>query len=178
MKPTPHTDTAMRRGLLALLAAGALLGAAPTAHAEICDALRSQLRGTAGGQSAEAAQLTRQLAAIRNLESRRQCGGKAKGGFFNACGDLSRRRAEVERKIQVAARQKGGSHDAIRARMADLGCAIEVARRDIARSGPPASASTWRDGDDTLFCVRLADGYFFPPTTIRDRCSGFSGRTS
>lgn len=164
VKPIPRTDTAMlRRGLFAaLLAAGALFGAATAAHADICDALRSQLRTAAGGQSPEVAQLNRQLVAIRNLESRRQCSGKAKGGFFNACGDLSRRRAEVERKIKVAARQKGGSRDAIRARMANLGCAVAVARRDAARSGPPQSASIWRDGSDTLFCVRLSDGYFFP----------------
>lgn len=163
-KSAPIVPSALRRRLLAILGSLAfLVGMASAAQADICDALRAQLRGASAGQSPETAQLNRQLAAIRNLERQRQCSGKSKGGFFNACGDLSRRSEEVQRKIQIAARQKGGGSGAIRSRMENLGCTIEVVTRDAGRrSGPPQSATTWRDGRDTLFCVRLADGYYFP----------------
>jgi hypothetical protein len=156
---------AFRRGLFsALMAFGLLLGIAPAAHADICDVLRAQLRSSSGGpQSPAVAQLNKQLAAIRALERQRQCSGKSKGGFFNACGDLARRKDEVERKIQVAARSKGGSGAAIRARMNDLGCITAVARKSEPRtSAAPMAVSGWRNGNDTLFCVRLSDGYYFP----------------
>lgn len=147
-----------------LIASGVLLGIAPAAHADICDALRAQLRSSSGGaQSPAVAQLNKQLAAIRALERQRQCGGKAKGGFFNACSDIARRKDEVARKIQIAARSKSGSAAAIRARMEDLGCAVQMARKpDPSRSAAPQAASGWRNGNDTLFCVRLSDGYYFP----------------
>lgn len=146
-----------------LVAFGIFLSVVPAAYADVCNSLRSQLRSASGGSESPAvAQLNRQLAAIRTLERQRRCAGKATGGFFNACGDLSRRKDDVERKIQIAARSKGGSSAAIRARMNDLGCTIEIARKTPTRDLSPLAATAWRDGNDTLFCVRLSDGYYFP----------------
>lgn len=148
-----------------LIFAGLLFGVTSQAQADVCDALRSQLR-TAGGANPAVAPLNRQLAAIRTLERQRKCTGKNTGGLFNACGDLSRRKGQVERAIQTASRAKaGGNASAIKARMASLGCTTQMvkARRPETRMARAISpADGWSVGNDSLFCVRLSDGYFFP----------------
>jgi hypothetical protein len=127
------------------------------AHADACSALRSQLRtvGRSVNANPEAAQLARQLAAIRTLERKRQCSAtRERGGLFNPCADLAKRRVAVQRQIsQVSRRGSAGPDDAaaIRARIAALGCAASPGRQRTARAAPAM-----------LFCVRLSDGYLFP----------------
>lgn len=129
------------------------------AHADACSALRSQLRtvGRSVNANPEAAQLARQLAAIRALERKRQCSAtRDRGGLFNPCADLAKRRAAVQRQIgQVSRRGSAGPDDAaaIRARIAALGCAASPGRQRTARAAPAPAM---------LFCVRLSDGYLFP----------------
>ncbi|TIT94685.1 MAG: hypothetical protein E5W55_14000, partial [Mesorhizobium sp.] len=58
------------------------------------------LAGGRGSANPELAQLRRQLAAIQGIERQRRCtASSAMGGFFNACADLARSRAEVQRRI-------------------------------------------------------------------------------
>lgn len=149
--------SALQRGACSFgLLVAFLLGMISHANADICGALRSQLDG--GGRSPEVAQLNKQLAAIRGFERQRKCSAGNSGGLFNACGDLARRRSQVEQKIQVAARSAGrGNAVAIRARMNDLGCAMARPQRRDDRQ-----ANAWGRGNAMLFCVRLTDGYFFP----------------
>lgn len=133
-----------------------LLAMAPRAMANVCDALRAQLGGPTRS-SPEVAQLNKQLAAIRAFQRQRACSARNSGGLFNACGDLARRQAEVQRKIASAARSGGGRGAAIRARMASLGCTTNSGRQQRRDEG-----QAWARGNAMLFCVRLTDGYLFP----------------
>lgn len=133
------------------------------AHADACGALRGQLRTVSRSASAnpEAAQLARQLAAIRALERKRQCSATGeRGGFFNPCADLAKRRVAVQRQMsQISGRRFAGPDDAaaIRARLAALGCAASPAKKRTVRT-----VRTARAARAMLFCVRLSDGYLFP----------------
>lgn len=146
-------------GLLSRLGVAAIVvtALAGSAYAQSCsDLLRQAARGGASG--AEAAALTRQLAALQALERKRQCSGKSGGGFFDPCADLWNRKAEVQRQL---AKSRDGGAAALRARAAALGCvpekrkAITVAKRSEP-SGP------YVGNNAMLYCVRMSDGYFFP----------------
>lgn len=138
----------------AILVAGL---AATAAQADSCAALRSQLHasGKSSG-SAEIAQLTRQIAAIRGLERQRQCSSSRSFLLFNACGELAKRRAEAERQLNKA--KLGRSGAGAEARLAALGCGVAPQRQAKSRRSVGQSYS----GTAMLFCVRLADGYYFP----------------
>lgn len=136
------------------------------AYADACAGLQAQLRsiGRAADRSSgpEAGQLRRQLAAIRGLERQRQCSSKKSGGFFDPCRDLAKRRADVQRQIDGTAGRAGGNAAALRARFAALGCRSSERserRQEARRAGPGRTVSV---KNTMLFCVRLADGYFFP----------------
>ena len=144
--------------LLAVVAIG-LCFAASAARADACGALRNQLRASGvGANASQVAQLNRQIAAIRRVELQRKCSSGRSGGLFNACDSLAKRRADAERQLARAKLGKGGD---IRARLAALGC--EVARKrqpQQRRAAEPRRSS--HSGVAMLFCVRLADGYYFP----------------
>ena len=116
--------------------------------------------GRSAGVSPELAQLRRQLAAIQGIERQRRCTAKsAVGGFFNACADLAKNRAEVQRQI-ASASNSGRDTSGLQARFVALGCA-PAARQQ--RPAPASqSAGVTLGGNSMLFCVRLSDGYFFP----------------
>jgi hypothetical protein len=125
-----------------------------SAYADVCADLRRAAARGGGGQ--ESAALSRQMAALRRQKRQRRCSAKvARGGglFFNPCAEVAARKAEVLRKM---ARTQGG---AAQARLVALGCTTEKRRRVEtvrAPSGPYI-------GDNAmLYCVRMADGYFFP----------------
>lgn len=143
----------------------ALLAGSDIALAESCSAIQSQMRAAASASNSQTAQIRRQIAAIRGLERQRSCTAEkaAAGGFFNACRGLAQQRAEAERKL-AAARGGGRSTASLQARYAALGCNGQkrqqrerlVRSDDAGRSGPKYS------GGALYYCVRPADGYFFP----------------
>ncbi len=160
------------------------------AQAETCASLQRQMRAAAQQSNSAASPLLRQLSAIRALERQRQCSSEtARSGVFNACRDLAQRRSAVER--QIAASPSGGGRDlsALRARMRALQCstaarsrAERTERRSVSRPSSKSSASSrssskssassrsssrgsaprFSSSGTLLFCVRLADGYYFP----------------
>jgi hypothetical protein len=146
----------------------ALLVGLSHANADACSALRAQL----GGGNAAPAHLTRQLAAIKALERQRQCNGRSSGGFFDPCRDLAGRRASVEREIQNASGR--GNNAAIRARLSAMGCTeMAAARPDRRKTGRPLSYT----GQAMLYCVRLADGYYFPAPNAQFVNAGYYDNT-
>ncbi len=145
----------------------ALLVSLSPAHADACSSLRAQL----GSGNAAPAHLTRQLSAIKALERQRQCSGRSSGGFFDPCRDLAGRRAGVEREIQTASGR--GNNAAIRARLSALGCTQIAARPDRRKSDRPLSYT----GQAMLYCVRLADGYYFPAPNAQFVNAGYYDNT-
>jgi hypothetical protein len=152
--------TRLRLLNLLLLAVMATLSLTQVSYADPCSALRSQmLSGSRGGASQDLAQLRRQLAAIQGLERQRRCtASSAVGGFFNACADLARNRAEVQRRI-ASSGNSGRDISGLQARYVALGCQAAPKRQQPPK--PVASGPTY-GGNAMLFCVRLSDGYFFP----------------
>lgn len=129
-------------------------------YADNCTALRNQMlsSGRSAGSSPELAQLRRQLAAIQGIERQRRCTAKsAQGGFFNACADLAKNRAGVQRQI-ASASNSGRDISGLQARLVALGCAPRQQQQRPATQ----SAGVTLGGNSMLFCVRLSDGYFFP----------------
>ena len=152
---------ALLHGMVSRLGVVAIVMAAlaASAYAQSCsDLLRQASRGGASG--VEAAALTRQLAALQALERKRQCSGKSSGGFFDPCGDLRNRKAEVQRQL---AKSRDGGAAALRARAAALGC-VPAKRKAItvAKRAPSAPSGPYLGSNAMLYCVRMADGYFFP----------------
>jgi len=143
-----------------LVFAAVLLTIAPSlSYADSCTVLRNQMlsSGRSAGVSPELAQLRRQLAAIQGIERQRRCTAKsAQGGFFNACADLARNRAEVQRQMARAS-NSGRDISGLQARFVALGCAPKQQQRPATQS-----AGVTLGGNSMLFCVRLSDGYFFP----------------
>ncbi|RUW18955.1 MAG: DUF2865 domain-containing protein [Mesorhizobium sp.] len=140
-----------------LLAVTALVAFAAVSHADPCGVLRSQMLTGRGTANPELAQLRRQLAAIQGIERQRRCtASSAMGGFFNACADLARSRAEVQRRIAGIG---NSGRDDPQARYAALGCQSALKRQLAAK---PQSSGTTFGSNAMLFCVRLSDGYFFP----------------
>ncbi|MFB9983026.1 DUF2865 domain-containing protein [Mesorhizobium kowhaii] len=106
--------------------------------------------------------MRRQLAAIQNIERQRQCTAKSSlGGLFNACADLARSRADVQRRIAAAA-NSGGDTSGLQARFVALGCAPSAKQQRRPPTPGTQSAGASLGGNAMLFCVRLSDGYFFP----------------
>ncbi len=129
-------------------------------YGDSCAALRSQMMsGARGAASPELAQLRRQLAAIQGVERQRRCTASSTvGGFFNACADLARSRADVQRQMASISNSDRAS-PGLQARYGALGCETPAKRQQAPKteaSGPVSS------GNAMLFCVRLSDGYFFP----------------
>jgi hypothetical protein len=149
---------------LVLLALLAFLVGAPAAYADRCDALRGQLRSVGGGGS-EAAQLRRQIAAIRGIERQRACGKRGSGGFFDACGDLAGRRRAAEQQLSQLS-GGDGRVTRIRAQLAALGCGGReqrvAKRRDDGAREARSSGPVYSGANALMFCVRLSDGYYFP----------------
>jgi len=138
----------------------AILALTQVSYADSCSALRSQmLSGGRDAASPELAQLRRQLTAIQGVERQRHCtAGSAVGGFFNACADLARNRAEVQRQIASIGNSSRDS-SGLQARYVALGCQAAPKRQQAPNT--EASGPTF-GGNAMLFCVRLSDGYFFP----------------
>jgi hypothetical protein len=138
----------------------AILALTQVSYADSCSALRSQmLSGGRGAASPELAQLRRQLIAIQGVERQRHCtAGSAVGGFFNACADLARNRAEVQRQIASIGNSSRDS-SGLQARYVALGCQAAPKRQQAPNT--EATGPTF-GGNAMLFCVRLSDGYFFP----------------
>jgi hypothetical protein len=135
--------------------AGALLAlvAATAARADICSQLQAQ--AAASGNQSEIAALNRQLAALSALERKRQCADRRGGGFFDPCGEVRQRKADVSAKLAAL---KGGRDAAVlKARLEAHGC---LARRS--RPAQSASAGPGFGRNAMLFCVRRHDGYYFP----------------
>jgi hypothetical protein len=149
--------------ITSLLAVGASLALGSTSsRADSCDAVKGQLisAGHAGGASPELAQLRRQIMAIQGLERQRKCTAQsAAGGFFNACADLARNRAQVQRQM-ASVSGSGRDLSGLQARFAALGCSPGAKdARGASKAQSDVGAVT---GGTMLFCVRLSDGYFFP----------------
>ncbi|WP_254633958.1 DUF2865 domain-containing protein [Mesorhizobium sp. GbtcB19] len=120
------------------------------------------LSGGRGAASPELAQLRRQLAAIQGLERQRRCTASSAGGFFNACADLARNRAEVQRRI-AGIGNSGRDVSGLQARYVALGCQAAPKRQQAPKQASNGEASgPGYGGNSMLFCVRLSDGYFFP----------------
>ncbi|MDX8499584.1 DUF2865 domain-containing protein [Mesorhizobium sp. VK4C] len=118
------------------------------------------LAGGRGSANPELAQLRRQLAAIQGIERQRRCtASSAMGGFFNACADLARSKAEVQRRIASIG---SPGRDDLQARYVALGCQSAPKRLSAEPALKPQSSGTTFGGNAMLFCVRLSDGYFFP----------------
>lgn len=150
--------------MIALISVAAILLGTPPSYADSCGAIRAQLlsAGRGGGASPELASLRRQLAAIQNIERQRQCTAKSSlGGLFNACADLARSRADVQRRIAAAA-NSGGDTSGLQARFVALGCAPLAKQQRRPPTPGTQSAGASLGGNAMLFCVRLSDGYFFP----------------
>lgn len=144
--------------IFALVSMTATVLGSSASLADPCAALRGQMvsSGRSGGISPELAQLRRQLAAIQGLERQRRCTAQsATGGFFNACADLAKSRAQVQRQIAGAA-ISGRDTSGLQARLVALGCAPAAGQQ---RQRP---AGAMIGSNSMLFCVRLSDGYFFP----------------
>ncbi|MBB5702790.1 hypothetical protein FHS76_002679 [Ochrobactrum daejeonense] len=104
----------------------------------------------------------RQLSAIRAIARSRGCKeGDDRGGFFNACRDLTLRMANIQRQLSSSS-------------LASRGCSERTVRKavkaklDRSRPSAPTAAdsqsrtpATGRKGALT-YCVRLSDGYLFP----------------
>lgn len=147
--------------MIALVTVAAVGLGTTSSYADSCNAIRSQLLSGGGGVSPELAQLRRQLAAIQGLERQRRCTAQgASGGFFNACADLARNRAEVQRRM-AAASNSGRDVSGLQARFAALGCTSGAKQRPASKTQSPAGGAIYA-GNTMLFCVRLSDGYFFP----------------
>jgi hypothetical protein len=148
-----------RRGLRTFIGGAVVaLVSATTAQADVCSALRAQMGG--GGGGAEAAALARQYSALQALQRKRRCTGKPGGGFFDPCAEVAARIAAVQQKMS---RVRGGNATVIKARLDAAGCTTKgrsserrTSASDQRRSGPSFGRN------DMLFCVREADGYFFP----------------
>lgn len=146
-----------------------LLAGQSVAYADGCSALRAPA-ASIPGQSPEVAALNRQLGAVGALQRQRKCSGGETGGFFNACADLANRKAEVQRKLNAAARSFQAGAGALQGRKHSPGCArTSVTAKSQARNTPPQQKSSrTQDGGrnqvagSILFCVRLSDGYRFP----------------
>ncbi len=145
-------------GLGALLIGSALLlPSMGPASADVCEGVRGMLRAAErSGGGSDSGVLQRQLSALRGLQRQRGCtAANSTGGFFNACADLSRRTTAVQQ--QIASLRDQGRTGALRAKLVSLGC--DPARTKTARSSAPRNVIA---RGSILFCVRLADGYFFP----------------
>lgn len=153
--------TSLRFLTVPFLSVTVLLAIATVSYADPCGALRSQmLAGGRGAASPELAQLRRQLAAIQGIERQRRCtAGSAMGGFFNACADLARSRAEVQRRIAGIGNPGRGD---LQARYVALGCQSARNRQPAEPALKPQFSGTTFGSNAMLFCVRLSDGYFFP----------------
>lgn len=100
-----------------------------------------------GAAGAQAGALKRQIAALGGMERQRGCRGASFfGGLFSGCGDISRRKAQAQRQLASLSSQ--------------LPAACRASRR-TARD-EHRSQSGWVGSNSMLFCVRLADGYYFP----------------
>ncbi len=151
------------------LALASLAASVTVSYADACSAIASQLRrsGGGGGNSAQAAMLRRQLVALQSLERQRGCRGGS-GGFFDACGDIASRKANVQRQLAEASGRPDTSR--LRARYVSLGCEDDSS----SRRAPAATASreerpkqvrpsgSYVASGAILFCVRQSDGYYFP----------------
>ena len=126
-----------------LLSGVLLLALTPATAAAACNA-------TAGRQQAA---LERQVAALQRIERQRQCSAGIGGGLFNACRDLALRRQAAMAQLNAA---RGGS-DCVRA--ASRKASPKRPQRQ-ARTAAPRQAAL--STGQALYCVRLADGYYFP----------------
>ena len=97
--------------------------------------------------------LERQLVSIQRLEQKRQCATKSAGGFFNPCRQLANRRVAVMRKLA-----RFGDNPACTRPVAMMRVERQTVKSaKLKRPRPSALASA-----AALYCVRPADGYFFP----------------
>lgn len=109
-----------------------------------CAALAAGSPLQAVENASQIAVLKRQLTALAALQRRHGCvGGQGRGGFFDPCRDLGRETSNVRRMLAAL----GGEIDP------------RVPKR---RQQAPMRSATSFGGDAPAFCVRLADGYFFP----------------
>lgn len=128
------------------------------AQAQSCATGAGRLSSKDAAASAQTAQLQRQLAAVRAIERKRQCGDEQSlGGFFNACRDLAGQRKKVEAELAAL----GGK---VFSRGSDSCSASARQQRKSISSAQASSkfAGTFRTGRAVLYCVRLTDGYLFP----------------
>lgn len=116
------------------------------AQAQSCAPTGSGFSSRGGTAGTQIAQLQRQLAAIRAIERKRQCGAEnALGGLFNACRDLAGQRRKVEAELGAL----GGRAN----------CGNPAQRQ---KKTSPSKSSGLVRGNAVFYCVRLADGYLFP----------------
>ncbi|MBX3569340.1 MAG: DUF2865 domain-containing protein [Rhizobiaceae bacterium] len=140
------------------LVVGLILALAGTtvAQADVCSALRA--KASSGGDQSQVAALNRQFAALQALERKRQCADRRGGGFFDPCGEIRQRKAEVQSKLASLR----GSGAGLQARLAAYGC---TTRREQPRQSQQVVARSAGPGfgrNSMLFCVREQDGYYFP----------------
>lgn len=155
----------MRRFWIVIPTIGlAVLAGSNPAFADNCVAIRNQMRVADSASNSRATQIRRQIAAIQATERQRSCtaGKVAAGGLFNTCRGLARQRDKAQRAL-ANAKSNGSSH--LRARYQALGCGSGSRTASNERSKKPdiAKQGASRYAGNTLYyCVRPADGYFFP----------------
>ncbi|WP_027166601.1 DUF2865 domain-containing protein [Mesorhizobium sp. WSM3224] len=165
--------TALQLLKITLLVTMVTLTLTQVSYADPCSALRSQMQfGGRGAASPELAQLRRQLAAIQGVERQRRCtASSVVGGFFNACADLARNRAEVLRQI-ASIGNSGRDSSGVQARYVALGCQAAAKRQKTQQTPQTEASGPAYGGNAMLFCVRLSDGYFFPAPNSQFAQSG------
>lgn len=144
----------------------ALLAGSGFARADSCAAIESQMRVAAEVSNSKAAQIRKQIAAIRANERQRSCTAEkvAAGGLFNTCRGLAQRREAAEREL---ANTKGssGAGNRLMGRYRALGCAARsrpALKTSSDRSEAARKSGSRYAGNALYFCVRPSDGYFFP----------------
>jgi hypothetical protein len=158
-----------------------LLAGSGSAVADSCSAIRSQMQAASSASNSRTAQVRRQIAAIRAIEREKSCTAEkaAAGGFFNACRGLARQRAEAEGKL---ADEGGISKASLAARYRSLACEtrsipVRQERERLVRPDAPATATQSGprySGSSLFYCVRPADGYFFPAPKSQFAKSGYA----
>ena len=126
--------------------------ASTQAHADICAQLQA---GASSADGSQIAALNRQYASLQGLERKRQCADRRGGGFFDPCGEIRQRKAEVQAKLAALGGRRGGA--ALQARLEAYGCLSRNVRQARA-----ANAARGFGRNAMLFCVRERDGYYFP----------------
>lgn len=144
----------------------ALVSSSNPVLADECSTIKSQMLANMSAINAQTAQMQRQIAALRRLETQRSCTPEkaALWGFFNACRNLARQRSQVEGDLEAA--RASARSVSLETRYEALGCdSVEQSREpELTRGRAPNGAKGLGSytGNAIYYCVRPSDGYHFP----------------